>query len=241
MSNPSILSLQLTAGSSNGIALSQTPAAAGLLTLNGALVTGGVALLVPAGSTFTARRVLVSSTGTDTTVVFTIKGTNASGASITDTVTGVVSGSPVNSNYDFATVTSVSASAGTSGAITVGTSSTASTPWILDNFLIPTWTLAVAVYLPAGIGSATYTVEHTYDDPNATSTGTPTPPPAQFSMAAGSQVPAIVWPDPVLNNMTSSGETTFVGRPIMAHRLTVTAGTGQAIMYSMQSGIGNAS
>jgi hypothetical protein len=45
MSNPSVVTLQLVALVANGIALSQTPGAAGNLTLNGSLVTAGVAIL----------------------------------------------------------------------------------------------------------------------------------------------------------------------------------------------------
>ena len=155
MSNPSVVSLQLVAAVANGIAQAQQPAAAGALTLNGSLVTAGIATMD------VARRVLIASTGNDANIVFTVNGTNQSGAPISSQVTGVTSANSQYTALDFATVTSVTASAGTAGNITVGTNGVASTPWVLDNFLAPTWALAVAVSLPAGNGTATYTVEHT--------------------------------------------------------------------------------
>lgn len=231
MANPSVVSLQLIAAVANGISQSQQPAAAGALLLNGSLVVGGVAVMD------VARRVVIASNGNDAAVVFTVAGTNQSGAPIASTVTGINSGSGFTA-LDFATVTSITSSAATAGQITAGTNGVASTPWVLDNFLVASWNLAVAVSLPGGAGTATYTVEHTYDDPNATKQqGQPAP--YQFSMEAASFSPPIAWPSPTLLNMNSNGEADYANRPIMAHRLTITAGTGQAVMQSIQSGIGS--
>ena len=227
MANPSPVSLHLVAAVAAGVCASQTPGAAGALTINGSLATGGVA-------TFdVARRVAVASTANDATVVFTIYGTNGSGAAISNTVTGVNAGS-VNSLLDFLTVTKVTSSAGTAGAITVGTSSTASTPWIVDNFMAPYWALAVAVSVA---GTVTYTVEHTYDDPNATVGNLTTG--ANSALGPASNIPPIAWPNPTLAAQTASGEAQYVDKPIFAHRLTITAGTGTATMQSIQAGIGS--
>lgn len=236
MSNPSVVILQLAASSSNAIALSQTPGAAGLLTLNGSLVSGGVATMdVP-------RRVLVSSAGADSARVFTITGTGRagqgaafnSGPVISETVTGVASGSSQFTKQDFATVTAVSVGAATAGAITIGTNGTGSSVWVVDNFLATNWNLAVGVSIVTG--SVTYTVEHTYDDPNDVGTSLVAAP-QQFSMEALSYIPPLAWNDTTLVNATGNGETTFPGQPIFAHRLTITNGTGQAVMQSIQSGI----
>lgn len=227
MSNPSVVTLQLIAGVSNGIALSQIPAAAGNLTLNGSLVTGGVA-------TFdVARRVRIASNNAgDGGVIFTVTGTNAFGAPISEQITGLANTNKAT-NQDFLTVTSIANSAATAGNITAGTNGTASTPWVLDNFLAPTWMLAVAVSLPTGPGTAvTYTVEHTYDDPNTT-------PNLYSSMEPASYQPPLAWPNPTLVNFTQNGEFQYAGWPIMAHRLTITAGTGKAVMQSIQAGIGS--
>lgn len=227
MSNPSLVILQLAALVANGICLAQTPAAAGALTLNGSLVSGGVATLdVP-------RRVAVASTGNDASVIFTITGTNASGATISSTVTGLNATSD-HTALDFATVTGVTSSAATVGSITVGTDGTGSTLWVLDNHLATVWALAVAVSIVSG--AVTYTVEHTYDDPNKTGT-TLVISPQQYSLEAASFVPAKAWPNGTLNGKTTDGETNYEGQPIMAHRLTITSGTGKAVMQSIQAGI----
>lgn len=229
MSNPSVVSLQLASLVANGISLSQTPGAAGDLTLNGSLVTGGVATLdVP-------RRVAVASGGNDASVVFTITGTNASGAPISTTVTGV-NVSSVATAIDFKTVTRVQTSAATAGAITVGTNGVASSPWVLDNFLVTGWALTVAVSVVPGSGAVTYTVEHTYDDPNDIGP-TLTAMPEQFALTPAGYVPPLPWPNGSLQGRSANGETTYADQPIMAHRLTITAGTGRAVMHSIQAGI----
>ena len=228
MSNPSVVSIQLTAGVSNGIALAQQPAAAGNLTFNGSLVSGGSATFS------TPRRVVIASTGNDANITFTVNGTNRSGAPISSPVTGVTSTNSVFTALDFATVTSIASSGATVGNITAGTNGVASTDWVLDNFLAPTWNLSVAVSIASG--AATYTVEHTYDDPNKNAPSL-TPAPQQFSMEAASYSPPKAWPNASLASQTAQGEYQYAF-PVMAHRLTVTTGTGQCIMQSIQSGMG---
>lgn len=228
MSNPSVVQLQLAAAVANGICQSQKPAAAGPLTLNGSLVANGAATMD------VGRRVAVASNGNDASVVFTITGTNQSGAPISGTVTGLNASSDYTA-LDFATVTSVTASAATAGNITVGTNGTGSSPWVVDDYTRPDWSLRVGVSIASG--SVTYTVEHTYDDPNDTGMSLAASP-QQWSVEAASYVPPLAWPDQTLVGMSARGETTFRDGPIMAHRLTITAGTGLAVMQSIQAGIG---
>src|ERR1700743_2261668 len=102
----------LSAASANNIALSQTPT--GAFTLNGALVTGGVAVLDA------PRRVLFTTTANETSHTFTVIGTNASGLLQTENVTGV-SSSTVATSLDYKTVTSITINGTAAGAITVGT------------------------------------------------------------------------------------------------------------------------
>ena len=224
--NPSVVSLTLTAGVANGISLAQTPGAAGNLTITGSLAAGGIATLSP------ARRVQVSSTGTET-ASFTIYGTNRSGAAISSTVSGVTAAAPQTTALDFLTVTRVAISGAGVGSITVGTNSVGSTEWVLDNFLAPSWYLSVAVSV-AGTGN--YTVEHTYDDPNALmDVGSQYP----LSMEPASNVPPIAWPNTNLTAQTINKEAQYAQQPIFAHRLTVNSGTGTATMQSIQAGIGS--
>jgi len=138
--------------SATNIATSQTPGAAGSLTLNGSLVSGGIATLP------TPQRVLI--TTTDTTTVFTIVGTTSTGAFLTETVTNA--GTSAYSTLDYATVTAIKVNQGTTAAVTVGTNGIASTPWVrLDEWANSYVTVQVDV-----TGTVNYTVQGTMDDPN---------------------------------------------------------------------------
>lgn len=228
MANPNVVILALKAAVTNGIATSQTPASAGNLTLNGSLATAGVATMD------VARRVSIASTGSDAAVIFTVYGTNGSGAPISSPVTGVVSGTPVATALDFLTVTRISVSGATAGAITAGTNGVGSTPWVIDDFTHPFWALSVAVSVS---GTINYTVEHTYDDPNAPGV-TLIPLGYQFSIEPASNKPPIAWPNSTLTAQTDSKEAQYSNQPIFAHRLTINSGTGTAVMQSIQSGLG---
>jgi hypothetical protein len=139
--------------SPTNIAASQTPGAAGALTLSGALVSGGVATLP------TPQRVLI--TTTDTTTVFTITGTTPTGSALTETVKG--GGSNVTSQLDYSTVTSIRVNQGTTAAVTVGTSGAASTPWVrLDEWANSECSIQCNV-----TGTVNYTVQVSNDDPNS--------------------------------------------------------------------------
>ncbi len=143
----------LAAGSANNIATSQTPGAAGALTLNGSTVVNGIAVLDH------ARRVLV--TTTDNTHTFTITGTTPTGAIISEVVTS--NGTNVQSQLDYLTVTSVVISGAASAAVTVGTNGVASSPWVrLDEWALPSVSIQCNVS-----GTVNYTVQSSLDDPNS--------------------------------------------------------------------------
>jgi hypothetical protein len=228
MSNPSTVTLQIPTAVITGIAASQSLAAAGALVLNGSLTTGGTANLV------TAQRVFINSGGNDSTLVWTISGTNRSNAPISEQLTGG-SGAPVNSVLDYLTVTSIVGSKATASTVTAGTGGVGSSEWVLDNFLNPAWYLSVAVQAS---GTVNYTVEHTYDDPNALPVN-PDPILAQYSMEAGSSYPPVVWTNSSLTNQTANGEAQYANQPIMAHRVTINSGSGSVKMWTMQAGIGS--
>lgn len=143
----------LTAASANNIATSQTPGAAGALTLNGTTVVNGVAILDH------ARRVLI--TTTDTTHTFTITGTSPTGTLLTEVVQNA--GTSVQSQLDYLTVTSIVINGAATAAVTVGTNGVASTPWVrLDEWALP----QVAIQCDVS-GTVNYTVQSTLDDPNS--------------------------------------------------------------------------
>lgn len=108
------------AADADSICQSQTPAAGGSqnLTINGANASGGVA-------TFTAaRKVTITSAGTDDGRTFTITGTDINGAAQTETITGPDTTTVTGASY-FKTVTQVTVDNDTAGAITVGMSADA--------------------------------------------------------------------------------------------------------------------
>jgi hypothetical protein len=143
----------LTAATTNNIALSQTPAGKGSLTLNGSLVSGGVATIA------NAQRVKI--TTTDTTTTFTITGTTPTGTLLTESLVAVAGSA--TSTLDYSTVTSITVNQGTTAAVTVGTSGIGSTPWVRLDEYAPS---PVGVFCDAS-GTVNYTIQQTGDDPNS--------------------------------------------------------------------------
>jgi len=164
MGIPHTYTLAYTAAAANNIALSQSPGA-GAITLNGALVTGGVAVLD------TARRILFTSGTSDVGITFTVVGTNRSGSPMTETIQG--GATTASTTQDFKTVSSVTHSGSVAGTLTIGTSGVGSGAWLnIDPNANPiSATMAVIV-----AGTINYSVEFTLDDPNTLPAGTfPTP------------------------------------------------------------------
>lgn len=200
----------LTAGVANNIATSQTPGAAGNLTLNGSLVTGGVAILpVP-------RRILI--TTTDTTHSFTITGTSPTGTLLTETVTNA--GTSIQSNLDYATVTSIRISGGASAAVTVGTNGVASSGYVRTDDYAPA---PVTVQCTA-TGTVNYTVQQSMDDPNS-----PTNPVAASAMTWLSSA------DTNAVGATGSIMTNFTFAPAFI-RILLNSGTGTVTATVTQPG-----
>lgn len=146
----------LAAPSADNIALSQTPSGTTALTLNGALVSGGLAVLD------TPRRVLVTVSASETTKTLTFVGTTFANAPATETLTMPASGT-VFTSIDFKTITSITPSASFAGAITVGTNGVASSPWVaFDGYAAGNISFQVNVS-----GTVNYTAQQTLDDPNS--------------------------------------------------------------------------
>lgn len=151
----------LVAASTNNIAHTQTPGGAGNLTLNGSLVTGGVAVLD------TPRRVLFTPAGAEATnsTIWTVYGTDWNGNPVSEAVNGVNNPSTVYTVYDYATVTRIAVNKGQAGAVIVGTNGVASSrPIMLDPYSPSPTSIQVTVS-----GTVNYTVQQTLD--NITSVG----------------------------------------------------------------------
>jgi hypothetical protein len=200
----------LTAASANAICLSQTPLAAGSLTINGALASGGAATLD------VARRVLITSAANDSARSFVVTGTDYSGGVISETVTPGPNPS-VFTNLDFKTVTSITVDAATAGAITVGTNGVASSqPIPLDIHGRPEVSLQVAV-----TGTVNYTLSQSLDNP-WTNTN-----PNTWTWLAH--------PDANLVAATASKQGNYAYVPAMT-RITLNSGTGSVKYTIVQSG-----
>lgn len=146
----------LTAADDNGIAESQATIGAANLTLNGALVTGGVAVMdVP-------RRVVITSGGNDSSITFTVYGTTFNDVSVVEVLAGT-NGSASISKVDFKTVTRIATSGGTSlSGVIAGTNGSAGSRWVrLDS-----WADAKTAIQCDAVGTVNYTVQVTMEDPN---------------------------------------------------------------------------
>lgn len=147
-----VLTLDLTAADPDGIAQIQNPAGAGALTLNGAYVTAGVAILPE------AQKVALLTGADESAFTVALTGTNRNGKVITETVT-LGNNTTVYSTLDFKTVTSAVIS-GNSGNVTLGTNEHASSvPHIVG------WHGNRSHYLELVIGAGiTAIVEGSYDN-----------------------------------------------------------------------------
>ena len=151
----------LAAADDNGIHLSSTPSA-GAVSLDGALVTGGVAYLGD------ARRVLVTTAGNETGKTMTITGTDANGNIQTDTVS-LPNTSTVYTSLDFLTVTGITISATAAAAIIVGTNGIGGSRWVRLNDFAPS---NISIQCDVS-GTVNFTVQSTLDDPNDPFSPTP--------------------------------------------------------------------
>jgi hypothetical protein len=221
MSQTLYLLKQMAAADADGIALSQSPAAAAL-TLNGAFVSGGVATIdtATAANTALGRRVIITSGGNDTGITWAVVGTNASGTAITDTFAGANAGA-AQSNLDFLTVTSITPSGAAASTVTAGTNGVGASAWRLLN---PWGKSPMDVSLAAELvsGSANYTVQYTYDDPTRLPSGLSVP--LAFSHAD-------------MTGKTATAEA-VIQKPVAAVRLLINSGEGALRMRILQAGVG---
>jgi hypothetical protein len=193
------------------------------------IVIGGIATLD------TARRVIITSGGTDSGITFTINGTSASGAPISDTIAGGTATLAAISNLDFLTVTGVSHTGSVASTVSVGTTSgstglgtglspgpVASTPWFAINWHAQPINIELAGIVAAGT-TINWSWQYTYDDPNNLPSGVAFPQPFNH---------------PTLNNQTGSLDGA-INDPVAAVRLTINSATLPASMRAtwMEAGI----
>lgn len=217
MSRPIVTSVTIGAAVANGIAQSQSRGSAGNLTLNGSLVTGGVAIMDA------PRRVIITSAGDDSGITFTITGAgrpqNNGGAAISETIAGA-DAAAAQTTQDFATVTRISNSAATASTITAGTSDVASGPWVVSSQFQTDFQASLFGHLLSG--SPTWQVDYTYDDVFGT------------WLAPGQTFPIAI-PLPTLMAQTTDADGSIANTTVRAVRLTLTV-PGSVMLTTTQQG-----
>jgi hypothetical protein len=205
----------LATASNNNICLSQTPAAAGTLTLNGALVVSGVAIM----DNF--RRVLITAAGNESAKTFTVTGIGANGNAVSEIITGP-NATTAQSVLDYKTVTSITISAAAAGAITVGTSGVGGSRWVSFDAFAPSF-----ISLQCNVtGTISYTVQTTLNDP--------------YDPATPVAPASVVWinsSDTSVVSASANQQSNFLFCPIYA-RILINSGTGSVATTFLQSSNG---
>lgn len=214
MPNPITFTKALTAASANCIAQTQTPLAAGNLTINGSAASGGVATLD------TTRRVIITSAGNDSGRTFTVYGTGHSLNPVTEAVTGgnIAAVSTVN---DFFTVTRIAVDAATAGAVIAGTNTVGSTVWKMPSYAISPFNLRIDTTVT---GTINFAIEYTLDD---------------FARPASwyyGPADTIRVRSTVVTGAVAGTSFTF-DSPIRGWRVTIASGTGSVVTEAIQAGI----
>lgn len=194
------------AASGTSVAAAQLLNASGVITLNGALVSGGVA-------TLTVPAVLTAFSEKSATVNFVVTGTAPNGASQTETLAVTASGT-VTGSLSFATVTSVVADAATSATISLGNGVPGYTAWIPLDIYTPNQVTNISA---KASGTVNYSVEYTNEDPFNT----------------GIQQLAVPHPAGSLTAATGD-ETQFTTTLMRAVRLKINSGNGSVRFTCVQ-------
>jgi len=181
------------------------------LALNGTLVNASGVVVLD-----TPRRILI--TTTDTTTKFTINGTSPSGSFLTETF--LVVGGATYSNLDYATVTSITLSQGTTAAVTAGTNGIASSLWVrFDDWANTQVTIQCNVS-----GNCNYTVQSSMDDTD-TVFATPVLPSAVAWVASN---------DLTVVNAATTQQSNWMFAPVYA-RVLMNSGNGTVTATFVQS------
>jgi hypothetical protein len=137
----------LIAGNAALICASQTPGAAGAMTLVASPVTLD-----------TQRQVLITCAGNNAGVTFTLTGTKDTGQTISEIIAGSNAGTSV-SLWSYRTITSIVISGASTGAVTVGTNTTGSSDWKnVDSIKDGAFGMSIACTVT---GTVTYSIEVT--------------------------------------------------------------------------------
>lgn len=220
MPRPVRFTKALVAADDNNVCASQTPLAAGNLTLNGVAASGSPAVAV----LDTARQILFTFAADETGRVFVVYGFDKpeGGNLIQETVAGTAA--TAVTTLGFGRITRISVDAATAGALIVGTNGVGWTPWQLVDWNLDPTNQSIAVDVT---GTVNYTVQYTYDDILGAYDGQ-----GNWSNA----YPAKIFDD-VAGAQTADGVFTY-NNPILAWRVQINSGTGSLAIVGIQAGVG---
>jgi hypothetical protein len=231
--------LTITAVSSGVISLGQAVSGAGVL--NGATVIGNLTGTGGAGTYLlstsqtlssttiygnaiatldTARRVLFTTVSDESAKTIYITGTNWAGDTISESLTGPAATTGYTA-LDYKTVTKIYVSAAFTGAVTVGTTTVASSPWVrMDEYALAQSAMQATVS-----GTVNYTVQTSMDDTNS-----PTNPvlPASVTWVSSTDTNVV--------GATATKSTTFTATPLFI-RVLLNSGSGSVTSTVVQAGV----
>ena len=232
---PRFTVLTVPAGAANDICQTQTPSGTTPLTLNGTLVTAGVGVLSSGLTTvFTTtggcwqRRIRLTCNGSDAARTLTVVGqisVDGKLYTIGEVLAGT-NGSTTDSLNGYENIISLVPDASYAGSVTVGTSTNiGETPWLrLDTDNANPFAVGIGCTLLSG--SATFTVEHTFDKlpPN----------PGSGYIATANYTPR-VFPHSSISAKTATIDGNYAF-PISGLRMKITSGTGVVMIQACQAG-----
>jgi hypothetical protein len=143
-----ITTTSFPAADGNYLATSQTPLAAGFLTLVASTITP-------------PRFVTITSAGDETARTFTIVGVGTNNDNQTETVTGANAG-VATSTKTFSFVTSIFVDAATAGAVEAGVTQSGYSQWIPLDIYNPNQVTTISATVS---GTVNYSIEYTNEDP----------------------------------------------------------------------------
>lgn len=221
MPRPVQITKALASASANAICLSQTPLAAGNLTLNGAAASGSPAVAV----LDTSRQILFTFAADETGRVFTVYGFDKpeGGSQIQEAVAGAAA--TAVTTLGFGRITRIAADAATAGALTVGTNGVGWTPWQLIDWNLDPTMLKISCDIRSG--SVNFTVQFTDDNFLGEYDG-------QGNWS--NTYPTKVWDD--VAGAKSADYAMSLDTPYRGWRVQINSGTGTLVTTAIQSGVG---
>lgn len=206
------VSVTETMTGSNGSVSASTKTYNTIVSITTSGATGGAVTVGTSGVATLdyARRIIITSGGNDSGITFALTGTDWTGNTISETITGANAGA-ASSVLDYKTVTSVRSSAAAAGTVTVGTNGIAGSQWVrFDDFSATSQATIAAIVS----GTVNYDIQTSMDDPNKTASPTPA---ASMSWLASL--------DTAVVGATASKSSYFAYSPIYA-RVLLNSGSG---------------